>query len=96
MSYRYKFSGYYEDRGKGLTYYHFKPIGDRMDTTIKIGYEYNLGSDVIYSYLEKGDFNSIDEIQTTLELGWERRQRELNGTQQEYLDNLKNKEESNE
>jgi hypothetical protein len=91
MSYRYKFSGYYVDRKEGLTYYHFKPINDKMNTTIKIGWEH-LGTDIIYGYLDKGDFQSVGEIVTTLELGWERRQRELNGTQQEYLDNLKNKE----
>ena len=91
MSYKYKFSGTYKDREGGLRYYCFTPIGDRMNTTIKIGWE-ELGSDITYGYLDNIEFNSIEEITNTIQLGWERRKRELNGTQQEFLNNVKNEE----
>ena len=66
-------------------------LQNRQNTTIKIGWE-ELGSDITYGYLDNIEFNSIEEITNTIQLGWERRKRELNGTQQEFLNNVKNEE----
>tara|TARA_Y100001963_G_C6642840_1_gene381846 strand:+ start:404 stop:622 length:219 start_codon:yes stop_codon:yes gene_type:complete len=65
----YKFTGYYFDGD--MTYYHFKPIGDRMNTEIKIGWGH-MGSDNMDEYLEDKNFESIEEIWTVIRYGSER------------------------
>lgn len=65
----YKFTGYYTD--DDFTYYHFQPVGDRMNTEIKIGWGH-MGSDNMDRYMENKTFESIDEIQTVIRYGCEK------------------------
>ena len=72
----YRFTGYYIDGD--MTYYHFQPVGDRMNTEIKIGWSH-MGSDNMLKYMEDKTFESIEEIQTVIRYGCERYMEDENG-----------------